>query len=284
VIDGLGRRVAKKDAAKIPRSYLYDFEGRVVAETPGASANRDESSVFAYGTRSHVPDYMVRGSHDYRLISDAIGSVRLVIETSTGKIEQQLTYDSFGRVLEDTNPGFQPFGFAGGLYDSDTGLVRFGARDYVPEIGRWTAKDPSLFKGRDTNLYAYGANDPVNMLDPKGLWTIGISASGGGGLGVGVGSGVTAVWDGSGLAPSVLGTAGTGATYGGGWTAGIQVTTADSASDLTGWGGSVGVTIGPISIEAIYGDGYVGFGIGVGGGAEHHARADFTTFCGTGKE
>ncbi|MDS4031603.1 MAG: hypothetical protein RKO66_16235 [Candidatus Contendobacter sp.] len=30
----------------------------------------------------------------------------------------------------DTSPGFQPFGFAGGLYDKDTGLVRFGARDY----------------------------------------------------------------------------------------------------------------------------------------------------------
>jgi len=29
----------------------------------------------------------------------------------------------------DPNPAFQPFGFAGGLYDNDTGLVRFGARD-----------------------------------------------------------------------------------------------------------------------------------------------------------
>ena len=41
-------------------------------------------------------------------------------------------------VLVDTNPGFQPFGFAGGIYDLHTGLVRFGARDYYPEAGRWT--------------------------------------------------------------------------------------------------------------------------------------------------
>ena len=37
--------------------------------------------------------------------------------------------------LRDTNPGFQPFGFAGGMYDAATGLVRFGARDYDAETG-----------------------------------------------------------------------------------------------------------------------------------------------------
>ncbi len=71
--------------------------------------------------------------------------------------------------ITDTNPGFQPFGFAGGLYDRDTGLTRFGARDYDPTIGRWTDKDPIGFAGGDTNLYAYVANDPINFLDPNGL-------------------------------------------------------------------------------------------------------------------
>lgn len=61
--------------------------------------------------------------------------------------------DEFGNVITDANPGFQPFGFADGLYDRDTGLVRFGARDYDPEIGRWTAKDPILFDSGDTNLH-----------------------------------------------------------------------------------------------------------------------------------
>jgi RHS repeat-associated protein len=37
-----------------------------------------------------------------------------------------------------------PFGFAGGLQDKDTGLVRFGYRDYDPDVGRWTAKEKGV--------------------------------------------------------------------------------------------------------------------------------------------
>jgi RHS repeat-associated protein len=72
-------------------------------------------------------------------------------------------------VIFDTNPRFQPFGFAGGLYDQDTKLVRFGARDYDPNTGRWTAKDPILFAGGDTDLYGYVLDDPVNRIDPMGM-------------------------------------------------------------------------------------------------------------------
>ena len=105
----------------------------------------------------------------YRLISDNVGSVRLVINTSTGAIEQRLDYDEYGNVIRDTNPGFQPFGFAGGLYDPDTKLVRFGARDYDAQTGRWTAKDPIGFLGGQANLYAYVVGDPVNRADALGL-------------------------------------------------------------------------------------------------------------------
>ena len=46
---------------------------------------------------------------------------------------------------------------------------RFGYRDYDPDIGRWTAKDPIFFAGGDTDLYGYVLNDPVNLIDPLGL-------------------------------------------------------------------------------------------------------------------
>jgi RHS repeat-associated protein len=71
-------------------------------------------------------------------------------------------------VTQDTNPGFQPFGFAGGLYDGQTGLVRFGARDYDPVVGRWTAKDPIGFEGDQLNLYGYVDNNPIDWIDPGG--------------------------------------------------------------------------------------------------------------------
>jgi RHS repeat-associated protein len=111
---------------------------------------------------------MVQGSTTYRILSDHLGSVRLVVNTSTGAVAQRIDYDEFGKITSDTNPGFQPFGFAGGLYDADTGLTRFGARDYDPVIGRWTTKDPIRFAG-GLNLYGYVMADPVNFVDPNGL-------------------------------------------------------------------------------------------------------------------
>ncbi len=92
-----------------------------------------------------------------------------VVQISDGSVVQKLVYDEFGKVLSDTNPGFQPFGFAGGVYDAQTGLTKFGVRDYDAEVGRWISKDPILFGGGDTNLYGYSLSDPINKLDPHGL-------------------------------------------------------------------------------------------------------------------
>ena len=104
----------------------------------------------------------------YRIVSDLLGSVRQVVNLSNGAVVQRLDYDVWGNVTLNTNPDLQPFGFAGGLFDSDTQLTRFGARDYDAVIGRWTAKDPIGFAGGDTNLYGYVANDPVNFIDRTG--------------------------------------------------------------------------------------------------------------------
>jgi RHS repeat-associated protein len=97
------------------------------------------------------------------------GEAHREIVYAYGENAEGLTQDEFGNVLSDSNPGFQPFGFAGGIYDADTGLVRFGARDYDAVTGRWTAKDPILFAGGDANLYAYVGGDPINRIDPHGM-------------------------------------------------------------------------------------------------------------------
>ena len=53
-----------------------------------------------------------------------------MVNTSTGAVIDTISYDEFGNVTNDSAPGTIPFGFAGGLYDPQTMLVRFGARDY----------------------------------------------------------------------------------------------------------------------------------------------------------
>jgi RHS repeat-associated protein len=111
---------------------------------------------------------MIKDGVTYKIITDQLGSPRVVVNADTGAIAQQIDYDAFGVITQDTNPGFQPFGFAGGLVDNQTGLTRFGARDYDASVGRWTSKDPIRFAGGDSNIYGYVFSDPVNFIDPNG--------------------------------------------------------------------------------------------------------------------
>jgi RHS repeat-associated protein len=124
---------------------------------------------YVYATHINVPDYVIKGATTYRVITDQLGSLRFVIDASTGVVAQRMDYDDWGNVLANTNPDFTPFGFAGGLYDSQTKLVRFGARDYDPETGRWTSKDPIGFGGGLSCVYAYAGNDPCDGKDSTGL-------------------------------------------------------------------------------------------------------------------
>ncbi|MDD3518629.1 MAG: hypothetical protein PHQ14_09785 [Chromatiales bacterium] len=166
LIDGRNRRIGKQINGTLVQGFLYQDQLNPIAELDGSGNVR---SRFVYGDKPNVPAYLIRDGNTYRIISDHLGSPRLVIDVVTGEIVQRIDYDAWGNVTNDTNPGFQPFGFAGGIYDQHTKLVRFGARDYDPETGQWTAKDPIKFKGGDANLYGYVLNDPVNWADPDGM-------------------------------------------------------------------------------------------------------------------
>src|SRR5690606_32706137 len=166
VVDGFGRRIAKRVGGQFSRAWLYQDQLRPASELTADGVLTH--FVYTDPGPGGAPDLMYRAGVPHRLVKDHLGSVRLVVNAQTGTIAQRLDYDEFGRVLVDTNPGFQPFGFAGGLYDPDTKLVRFGARDYDPATGRWTAKDPIGFAGGDTNLFVYAANDSINLFDHSG--------------------------------------------------------------------------------------------------------------------
>lgn len=61
--------------------------------------------------------------------------------------------------------------------ESHSPLVRFGRRDFSPETGRWTAKDPIRFDGGSTALYEYARGNPVDRIDPWGTTYIDIGVS-----------------------------------------------------------------------------------------------------------
>jgi RHS repeat-associated protein len=166
VIDGRNRRIGKKFNGMLVQGLLYQDQLNPVAELDGSG---NVVARFVYAEKVNVPSYMIKGGATYRILSDHLGSPKLVVNIADGAVIQRMEYDVWGKVINDTNPGFQPFGFAGGIYDQHTGLVRFGARDYDPVTGRWTATDPIRFAGGSTNLYAYVLNDPVNFFDFFGL-------------------------------------------------------------------------------------------------------------------
>jgi len=165
VHDPLGRRIAKKVNSAVVEKYLWSGLTRLLAVYDGAD-NLLMRFEYADG---RMPVAMTQGGNKYYLAYDQVGSLRAVVD-STGTVIKRIDYDTFGNILADSNLGFKvPFGFAGGLYDGDTGLIRFGARDYDPAIGRWTAKDPIGFAGGDEDLYGYTLDDPVNGVDQLGL-------------------------------------------------------------------------------------------------------------------
>ena len=130
---------------------------------------------FSYGERIcpksvRLKEYLPRPNQaEFLCGCDQVGTLK-VLSSSPNELLTHIDYDSFGNVLSDAAPRLQlPIGFAGGLVDHDTGLVRFGYRDYNPTCGRFTCPDPMGDTGGDHDLYDYCVDDPVSMVDTNGL-------------------------------------------------------------------------------------------------------------------
>lgn len=196
LIDGKNRRVGKKLNGKLVQAFIYQSQTQIAAEldSEGHIVKR-----FIYGSKINVPDYFISEGKEYRIISDQIGTPKLVIEAGSRKIIQKFNFDEFGilKNIDDYKQSGEskfllPFGFAGGLIDVQTEIVRFGARDYDPSIGRWLSKDPIRFNGGDTNLYGYTLQDPINLIDPAGNVAIlpVVAIIGGAGIAQGLGAAI----------------------------------------------------------------------------------------------
>jgi RHS repeat-associated protein len=169
VIDALGRRVGRKLGGVLNREWVYDGQLRIVGEYIGTKVR-----LYGYLPERHLPVMMVEKdgatTKTYRIYGDHLGSLRAVVDVATGNAVQVMQHDPWGKATTDTlSGGFVrvPFGFAGGIYDEDAKLVRFGAREYDPETGRWLSKDEARFGG-GWNFYEYAAGDTVRFIDRTG--------------------------------------------------------------------------------------------------------------------
>ena len=159
------QRIAKLVNGVITQKYLWKNLTQLLA-----IYDKDDNLIQRYDYASlRMPVSMLYNGSKYYLHYDQVGSLRIV-SNSSHDIVKEIVYDSFGNILSDSNPSFYiAFRYAGGLYDEDTMLSRFGYRDYDSYIAKWTAKDPIDFSGGDSNLYSYVLNDGVNFVDPSGL-------------------------------------------------------------------------------------------------------------------
>jgi RHS repeat-associated protein len=164
--DVAGRRVEKKVDGYSTR-YVHDG-GHVIAEYDG---NNNLLRKYIYGPGIDQPVSMIEvadANATYYYHFDALGSV-VALSDSAGDTVQTYQYSVYGEVaVEDANHP-NPYMFAGVRYDIEIGLYYNRARYYNPFMGRFLQRDPVGCQVA-MNLYKYCMNNPLNMVDPLGLY------------------------------------------------------------------------------------------------------------------
>ena len=112
-----------------------------------------------------MPDYMIKGGVTYRIITDHLGSPRLVVDAATGTVVQRMDYDEFGRVLARHQPRLPALRLRGRALrpaHRARALRRAGLRRRDREMDE---KGSTGVDGGDTNLFGYVLGDPINLVD-----------------------------------------------------------------------------------------------------------------------
>ena len=253
--------VASTDGGATTRNIIDPIGlGNVVGQYD-SSGNLVTRYDYGLGLVSQIDATGQAAYYDFDSIGSTVG-----LSDSTGNQINSYSYDAFGSVLKSSESVSNPFRFVGesGVISEGNGLDLMRARFFDPLLGRFTTTDPVVYLG-NANLYSYAANSPTDGIDPLGLWTIDIGASGGAGAGgtggIRIGGGTVCIYGGAGATTPGL-------------SAGITFSTASPSTgvEIQGEG-----AVGPGVLGAIYGksvsitDGKgtvstsVGIGIGLGG-------------------
>jgi RHS repeat-associated protein len=150
--------------------FLYDQSGRMVQRYDGTFW---QGNIFVGGRHLVEDGGGTNFSH-----ADWLGTER-VRTTNTGAICESIASLPFGDGQTTTGACYQssPLHFTGKERDSESGLDNFGARYDSSSMGRFMTPDPLLNSGRPWepqtwNRYAYARNNPLNIVDPTGLYDL----------------------------------------------------------------------------------------------------------------
>ncbi len=158
--DGLGRRVQdielQNGVSVSTNTFLWD--GQTLVEERDSTGGTVVKRFFGEGEQ-------ISGAN-YYFTRDHLGSVREMTDGS-GTIQARYDYDPYGRQTLIAGTMSADFGYAGMYVHQPSGLNLTLYRAYDPDLGRWLSRDP-LAEAAGLNLYAYVANNPINLLDPYG--------------------------------------------------------------------------------------------------------------------
>ena len=163
VYNALNQRI-KKILPTETRIFHYDLQGHLIAET--TSSGQTLAEYFYLGDQ---PLAMIRpGEMLYYYHNDHLGTPQMLTSDS-GTISWKAVYTPFGEAEISVGTVENPLRFPGQYYDQETGLHYNWNRYYDPKTGRYLIPDPIGLDG-GINLFPYVGNNPINKVDPRGLF------------------------------------------------------------------------------------------------------------------
>jgi RHS repeat-associated protein len=160
----LGRRTQRSPSAGIATNFVYDGQD-VVRDLNSDGSTVDYLNGLGIDNKLRLTDSRLIATGPLYFSQDHLGST-VTLTNSLGATVSQVNYDSFGNSAGNS---FTRYDYTGRERDGDTGLMYYRARWYDPKVGRFISEDPAGLSG-GLNLYGYVGGDPVNMVDPQGLW------------------------------------------------------------------------------------------------------------------
>ncbi|MCL1052239.1 RHS domain-containing protein, partial [Shewanella abyssi] len=160
-----GQRSAKLLADGSRIHYLYDQQGRLIAEASNGKVNREY--VYQNGQLLALVNLTDAGNEVYYLSNDHLGRPEVATD-KYGEVVWQAKNLAFDReVLMDKIGGLN-LGLPGQYYDSEKDSWQNGFRDYDAKTARYMQSDPIGLAGGN-NLYRYALNSSLIWFDETGL-------------------------------------------------------------------------------------------------------------------